>query len=89
MADDVQYLRNEKGKIEVMPLIGWHTESFGHGLLLQVRFAETPTDLAEGMLGVVQLGVSAEQALLIAKELTNLANQILGTQATQSNKSLQ
>ena len=30
MADDVQYLRNEKGKIEMMPLIGWHTESFGY-----------------------------------------------------------
>jgi len=44
------------------------------------------------MLGVVQLGVSAEQALLIAKELkelTNLANQILAIQATQINKSLQ
>ena len=89
MATNVQYLRNEKGKIEMMPLIGWHTESFGYGLLLQVRFAETPEDLTEGMLGVVQLGVSAEQALLVAKELTNLANQILATQATQINKSLQ
>jgi len=82
MADDVQYLRNEKGEIELMPLIGWHTESFGHGLLLQVKFAESPEDLAEGMLGVVQLGVSAEQALRIAKELTKVANQILATQAT-------
>ena len=57
-----------------------------------MRFAETPEDLAERMLGVVQLGVSAEQALLIAKELkelTNLANQILAIQATQINKSLQ
>ncbi|CAN5441262.1 hypothetical protein BH10ACI4_BH10ACI4_28300 [soil metagenome] len=66
-----------------MPLIGWHTESFGHGLMMQVRLAETPQDLADGMLGVVQLAVSAEQALLVAKELTDLANRILASQATQ------
>ena len=48
MTNDAQYLRNEEGKIEIMPLIGWHTESFGYGLLLQVRFAETPKTSPKG-----------------------------------------
>lgn len=78
---DVQYLRNEKGEISMMPLIGWHFDSFSHGIMAQFQFAETPEDLAAGMLGVVQLAVSAEQAMQLAAIFSNLGNEMLAKQA--------
>ena len=79
---EVQYLRNDQGQISMMPLIGWHIDNFGHGIMAQFQFAETPEDLKEGILGVVQLAVSAEQALKLAELLTTHANKILGGQKT-------
>jgi hypothetical protein len=77
---EVQYLRNEEGNISMMPLVDWHIESFDIGLMAQLKFAETPEDFKDGMLGVVQLAVSAEQALQLADTLTKLANRVLASQ---------
>lgn len=75
--DSEQYLRNEKGEISMMPLIGWNIDKFDVGIFAQLQFAETPEDLAKGELGVVQLAISPEQALKLADRLETLANRVL------------
>jgi hypothetical protein len=77
---EVKYLRNADGQISMMPLIGWHVENFGYGMMTQLQFAETPEDLEQGILGVVQLAVSAEQALKLSEQLNTHARKILATQ---------
>jgi hypothetical protein len=90
MANEVQYLRNEKGQISMMPLVAWHIENYGRGLLLQVNFAETPEDFEKGDLAVVQMAVSAEYALRLGAELTKVGNDIIASQMGQmANKPVQ
>ena len=81
---DEQYLRNEKGEISMMPLIRWNIDKFDVGIFAQLQFAETPEDLAEGMLGTVQLAISPEQALKLADRLETLANRVLSSQGKSS-----
>jgi hypothetical protein len=78
--EDDGLLRNEKGQVSMMPLVHCMMDDFGEGIFAQLQFAPTPESLQTGELGVVQLAISAEQALKMAAGLKKYANRILERQ---------
>jgi hypothetical protein len=64
----------------MMPLIEWRIISFDSGLMAKLSFASTPEDWKAGILDVVQLGISAENALRLAADLKDHAEKVLSGQ---------
>ena len=70
------------GDVLTKPVTGWTTGTVaGIAVLLAIQYVETPAELETGDSKQIQLTLTAQQSLELAKKLTTLAEILLADQS--------